>query len=105
MSTQLEGSVETMCNISDYFEEVAMEKGMQQGMQKGEYLQLIRLSIAKLRKHKTVAETAEMLEQSEDTIRRIYEIAENMAPDYDEEKILEQLLPASECIAEEITYR
>lgn len=87
-----------MCNISDYFEEVAMEKGMQRGMQKGEYLQLIRLSIAKLRKHKTVAETA-------DTIRRIYEIAENMAPDYDEEKILEQLLPASECIAEEITYR
>ena len=33
MSTQLEGSVETMCNISDYFEEVAMEKGMQRGMQ------------------------------------------------------------------------
>ena len=35
MSTQLEGSVETMCNISDYFEEVAMEKGMKQGMQQG----------------------------------------------------------------------
>ena len=117
MSTQLEGCVETMCNISDYFEEVAMERGwqkgmekgmqqgIQQGMQKGECMQLIRQVIAKLRKHMTVEETAEMLEQSEDTIRRIYEIAEKMAPDYDADQILEQLLPSFECTAEEITYR
>ena len=109
MSTQLEGCVETMCNISDYFEEVAMErgwqKGMEKGMQKGECMQLIRQVIAKLRKHMTVEETAEMLEQSEDTIRQIYEIAEKMAPDYDADQILEQLLPSFECTAEEITYR
>lgn len=105
MSTQLEGCVETMCNISDYFEEVAMEKGIQQGMQKGEWMQLIKQVIAKLRKHKTVEETAEMLEQSEDTIRRIYQIAEKMAPDYDADQILEQLIPSFECTAEEITYR
>ena len=42
MSTQLEGCVETMCNISDYFEEVAMEKGMQQGMhRRRNYIQIV----------------------------------------------------------------
>ena len=38
MSTQLEGCVETMCNISDYFEEVAMEKGMHR---RRNYIQII----------------------------------------------------------------
>ena len=57
----------------------------------GEKLQLIRLVIKKLQKGNSVEETADMLEEEPENIRKIYEIAASMAPDYDVEKIYQKL--------------
>ena len=54
-------------------------------------LQLIRLVIKKLQKGNSVEETADMLEEEPENIRKIYEIAASMAPDYDVEKIYQKL--------------
>lgn len=70
-----------------------MAEGRIEGRRQGAYDALIRLVIAKIKKKKTVEETADMLEESPETIQKIYDLAEKMAPDYDAEKILEQLEP------------
>ena len=71
--------------------EIELEKELQQGLEQGEKLQLIRQVIKKLQKGNTVEETADMLEEEPENIRKIYEIAATMAPDYDVEKIYQKL--------------
>ena len=47
--------------------------------------------IKKMKKGKSVEEIADMLEETPEKIQNIYELARNMEPDYDVEKICGQL--------------
>ena len=71
--------------------EQGLEEGLEQGLEQGEKLQLIRQVIKKLQKGNSVEETADMLEEEPENIRKIYEIVATMAPDYDVEKIYKKL--------------
>lgn len=68
-----------------------IEKELENKLEQGEKLQLIRQVIKKLQKGNSVEETADMLEEEPENIRKIYEIAATMAPDYDVEKIYQKL--------------
>lgn len=58
---------------------------------KGEILLLIKLACRKLVKGKSPEEAAEELEESVETIRKIYQAAEEFAPDYDNVQIYHRL--------------
>ena len=68
-----------------------IEKELENKLEQGEKLQLIRQVLKKLQKGNSVEETADMLEEEPENIRKIYEIAATMAPDYDVEKIYQKL--------------
>ena len=72
-----------------YYERQAGEEA---GLAKGRKLNLIHLVCKKLAKNLSVPEIADMLEEDEAVIQKIVDIALPLAPDYDEEKILEQLM-------------
>ena len=91
MSMELEGRMSEMCNVSDYWEEVATEEGKGIGKEIGERQKIISLVVKKLQKDKSVAEIADDLEEKEEVIAPIYEAALSMKPDYDVEKIYELL--------------
>ena len=91
MSMELEGRMSEMCNVSDYWEEVATEEGKEIGREIGERQKIISLVVKKLQKDKSVAEIADDLEEKEEVIAPIYEAALSMKPDYDVEKIYELL--------------
>lgn len=55
-------------------------------------LKLIELVVKKVQKNYFVEQTADMLEEDVDTISKIYRLAENMAPNYDINKIFDTLL-------------
>ena len=59
MSMELEGRMSEMCNVSDYWEEVATEEGKEIGKEIGERQKIISLVVKKLQKDKSVAEIAE----------------------------------------------
>lgn len=67
------------------------EKELENKLEQGKKLQLIRQVIKKLQKGNSVEETSDMLEEEPENIRKIYEIAATMAPDYDVEKIYQKL--------------
>lgn len=54
-----------MCNLSDYVEEIGIKKGIEQGREQ--------LVMKKYKKGRSIAEIADALEESEDTIRKIIE--------------------------------
>ena len=74
-----EEGVATMCNLSDEIE----ERGMEQ--------KLIEQICRKIRKGKEISVIAEELEEEESVVRRIYEAALHVAPDYDKEQVYEIL--------------
>lgn len=80
-----------MCEALRELMKDEIEKELENKLQQGEKLQLIRLVIKKLQKGNSVEETADMLEEEPENIRKIYEIAASMAPDYDVEKIYQKL--------------
>ena len=57
----------------------------------GQQLKLITQVCKKILKNLSVPAIAEMLEETPETIQPIYDIALKHAPDYDAEKILEEL--------------
>ncbi len=63
----------------------------QAGKEEGLELKLIRQVCKKLTKNLSVPEIADMLEEDEAVIQKIVDIALPLAPDYDEEEILEKL--------------
>ena len=107
MSVELEGRMNEMCNVSDYWEEVALqtgrkegreegrkegrEEGREEGRKEGQKKEQVSLIVKKIKKNKTVAEIADDLEEKEEVIAPIYEAALSMKPDYDVEKIYELL--------------
>lgn len=66
-------------------------EGERTGRIEGEQLHLIKLVIKKLEKQYSPAQIAEFLEEPLDIIQPIYEIALRQTPDYDADKIFEEL--------------
>ena len=75
-NVELEGGLAKMCNLSDYIEEVAtergMEKGIRQGIQQGMLVRLEEQIQKKLVKNKSLEQIAEELETDIEEIRPIY---------------------------------
>ncbi|MCR4727123.1 MAG: hypothetical protein K5796_00540 [Lachnospiraceae bacterium] len=61
------------------------------GVYEGRFLHLIELVIRKIQKGKSVSEIVDDLDEDEDLISRIYEIALRHAPDYDASEIYKEL--------------
>ena len=80
-----------MCEALRELMKDEIEKELENKLEQGKKLQLIRQVIKKLQKGNSVEETADMLEEEPENIRKIYEIAATMAPDYDVEKIYQKL--------------
>ena len=70
--------------------EIGTKSGIEIGTRNGSVLRLIDMTIKKIKKGCSVSQTADMLEESQDNISRIYDIAASMAPDYDVRKICEE---------------
>ncbi len=81
--------------IAEEAEERGMERGMKQGIEsgikRGEMQKLILLIVRKLKKGKTAEVIAQELEEEEAVINKICEAAQEMAPEYDIEKIYMKL--------------
>ena len=86
MDEEMERRVNSMCNLS----EVLIEKGREEGRVTGELAKLISMICKKKAKGIAAKDTADMLEEEEEVVYRVYEIAENYAPDYDIEAICEE---------------
>ncbi len=67
-----------------------MEKGIRQGIERGEQLQFIQLVIKKLQKHKSAAAIADELEEDVESISGLIMIVQKHAPDYDIDSIMEE---------------
>ena len=80
-----------MCEALRELMKDEIEKELENKLEQGEKLQLIRQVIKKMQKGNSVEETSDMLEEEPENIRKIYEIAATMAPDYDVEKIYQKL--------------
>ena len=70
---------------------VSREEGRIEGRLEGEQLLLIKQIIKKMKKQYSAAQIAEILEEPLDTIQPIYDIALRLSPDYDADKIFEEL--------------
>ncbi len=71
--------------------EEAEERGMERGIKRGEMRKLILQTVRKLKKGKTAEVIAQELEEEEAVINKICEAAQEMAPEYDIEKIYMKL--------------
>lgn len=67
METKMERELNFMCNLSDWVEEVAMERGMARGME----LKLKEQVAKKLKKNLSIEKIADDLEEVVEVIRRI----------------------------------
>lgn len=69
-----------------------MNEERKNAKQEGFELKLVSQVLKKLKKTCTVAQIAEALEETEEKISRIVEIAQRYAPEYDERKILDEVM-------------
>ena len=69
--------------------EEGLAEGRAEGKAEGELRAVIRMTCRKMRKGLSAQEITEDLEEDEAFIFSIYQIAQEFAPEYDEEKILE----------------
>ena len=83
MTYEEKEEVEKMCNLSEY----VWEKGLTYG----ELQNLVRMVLKKMRKDVSCEITAELFEEPVEKIRKIYEVAEKYAPEYDIESICREL--------------
>ena len=67
------------------------KEGREEGRKEGRKKEQVSLIVKKIKKNKTMAEIADDLEEKEEVIAPIYEVALSMKPDYDVEKIYELL--------------
>ncbi len=72
-------------------DEVIAEEAEERGIKRGEMRKLILQTVRKLKKGKTVEVIAQELEEDEAVINKICEAAQEMAPEYDIEKIYMKL--------------
>lgn len=78
-------------NFQAYDVQETRRVSREKGRLEGEQLLLIKLVIKKLEKHYSAKQIAEILEESLDTIQPIYDIALRQAPDYNTDKVFEEL--------------
>lgn len=83
MTYEEKEEVEKMCNLSEY----VWEKGLTYG----ELQNLVRMVLKKMQKDISYEITAELFEEPVEKIRKIYEVAEKYAPEYDIELICREL--------------
>lgn len=83
MTYEEKEEVEEMCNLSEY----VWEKGLTYG----ELQNLVRMVLKKIQKDISYEITAELFEEPAEKIRKIYEVAEKYAPEYDIELICREL--------------
>ena len=67
------------------------EDGFEKGLEKGLEIKLIKLVCKKIINGKLPEQIADELDEAEDHIQEIYDIALKFAPDYDSEKIFDAL--------------
>ena len=103
MSTEMEGCVDDMCNISDLFEEQVTERVTErvteevtervteEVTERVTEQTLISKVVKKIKRGKNITEIADELEETVETITPVYEAALKAAPDYDEAAIYEAL--------------
>lgn len=77
--------------LFDSFEAYDVQETRKVCKAEGHQLHLITQVCKKIQKNMSVPAIAEMLEETPETIQPIYDIALKHAPDYDAEKILEEL--------------
>jgi predicted transposase YdaD len=65
-------------------------EGRREGINQGTSYKLMELVCKKLRRHKSVSEIAEDLEEDEGFIQKMYNVAEKYAPEYDVDKVMEE---------------
>lgn len=83
--------VEKMCNLSEYVWEEGLQEGLRKGINYGELQKLVRMVLKKMQKNISYEITAEFFEEPIEKIRKIYEVAEKYAPEYDVELICREL--------------
>lgn len=99
MTYEEKEEVEKMCNLSEYVWEKGIQEGIQTGREEGlrtginygELQNLVRMVLKKMRKDVSYEITAELFEEPVEKIRKIYEVAEKYAPEYDIELICHEL--------------
>ena len=99
MTYEEKEEVEKMCNLSEYVWEKGIQEGLQTGREEGlqtginygELQNLVRMVLKKMRKDISYEITAELFEEPVEKIRKIYEVAEKYAPEYDIESICREL--------------
>ena len=82
-----QSEVKNMC-LTEYNEAETMQMFKEEGREEGEENRLIRQVCRKLRKGKGVDQIAEDLEEDEAAIEAICSVAEDYAPDYDEDMVI-----------------
>ena len=70
---------------------ISREEGERAGRIEGEQLYLIKQIIKKIQKHYSIERISDTLDESSAIIQPIYDLAMKQAPDFDAEKILNQL--------------
>lgn len=86
MTTDLERCVKEMCNISDFYDEEIMERGMK----RGQNMALISLVLKKIAKGKTSSDAADELETPLTVIQPIYTLA-HAFPDANAAQLCERM--------------
>ncbi|WP_147355242.1 hypothetical protein [Clostridium sp. OM02-18AC] len=69
--------------------EAGLAEGHKAGLEEGQLLEQVRLIVKKMQKNDSVLRIAETLELDEAFVQLICQIAKQMAPDYDVEKVME----------------
>lgn len=64
----------------------------EEGREEGEYKKIISIVLRKIEKNCTVSEIADMLEEDEEVVQKIYDIAVSQASEYDVEQIYRELM-------------
>ena len=95
MTYEEKEEVEKMCYLSEYVREKGIregrEEGLRTGINYGELQNLVRMVLKKMRKDVSYKITAELFEEPVEKIRKIYDVAEKYAPEYDIESICREL--------------
>ncbi len=78
-------------HFKGYDVQATRREARQEGREEGKQRLLIEQICKKLRKQQSVTEIAAALEENEETIQQICDIAKAYAPDYAEAKIYEEL--------------
>ena len=72
-------------------QEIGLEQGLEQGLQKGREFNQLSLICRKLQKGKPINVIADELEEEYEHVEQICRVAERFAPEYDVEKIYDEL--------------